>query len=236
MAAAEDFVHRSAYAVAQKNICDVVLSGGNTPNAFYEVLTSPNFISRIPWEHLRFFFGDERYVPADDPQSNFFMAQKFLFSKVPVASSHIYPMPTHFSDPRLAAQTYQSTLRQLFLLDEDAYPSFDICYLGLGADGHTASLFPHTEVVETYSRDSKARPGDLVIALWVEACQMNRISLTPAALNHSKEIVFLVTGFDKADAVEVVINRKPNALLYPAQLIHQATWFVDEEAAGILSS
>src|SRR5262249_9141121 len=149
--------------------------------------------SHIPWPQIKFFFGDERYVPSDNAQSNYLSAQEHLFSKVPIAEKNIYRIPTELSDPQVAAENYAAIIRGV---------SFDWVYLGLGEDGHTASLIPNSDVVKAYAENSVSENSDpLVTALLAPEFNMYRITLTPGAINRSSGIGFLVTGTPKASAV-----------------------------------
>ncbi len=181
--AATDFCKRALKAIEEKGSFSVVLSGGNTPKAFYDLLTSAFYKEVIPWSKIQFFFGDERYVPKEDDASNFHMTQEHLFAKVPVDPNHIYRMPTEFDDPKDAAHTYEKTLRQV-LATSAGYPAFDLIYLGLGDDAHTASLMPDTDIVKAYADDKAAVPSEWVSALYVPHLNMYRITLTPPAINH----------------------------------------------------
>src|SRR3989338_5344102 len=233
--AAKDFVQRTTQAVKARGICNVVLSGVNTPKSFFACLTHATFASHIPWQHIRFFFGDERYVPANDPASNYHRAQTFLFSKIPVPPENIFRIPTtELAHATAATQHYAQILRDLFYLPEGQFPPFDITYLGLGDNAHTASLMPNTPLVEKYC-GAHAQQDKLVASLWVEALAMYPIPLTPPAINHSDAIIFLIEGENKAAAVQKVLEGEKNPLKYPAQLIKNAIWFLDRAAASQLT-
>ncbi|HVV69339.1 MAG TPA: 6-phosphogluconolactonase [Gammaproteobacteria bacterium] len=231
-AAAEDFAQRAIQAVSKKQQFNVVLSGGETPQLFYDTLVKNSQTTKIPWQKIKFFFGDERYVAADDSASNYHSAYVHLFSKLPVLTENIYPMPTDLKDPSLAALQYEQTLRQVF---NSELPIFDLVYLGLGADAHTASLMPNSEVVKNYIEVGTSK---LVEALWVEKLQMYRLSLTPPALNNSQCVCFLVKGEDKAPAVKEVLRGSFDPSQFPAQLIRcaggETIWYLDEKAARSL--
>jgi len=227
---AEDFAHR---AMRAKSEFTVVLSGGNTPKMLFDTLTEINsYKKEIPWNKIKFFFGDERYVPADDPKSNYHMAYEHLFSKVPVLKENIYRIPTEFNDPKAAATAYEQTLRKVFQLKDNEFPKFDLLYLGLGEDGHTASLLPLSDVVMIEN-------NQLAASLWVPDQKMYRITLTPPAINHAMQIVFLVTGENKAHAVSGTLEGPADPQHYPAQLIHGANnkpvWYLDKAAANKLN-
>ncbi len=227
-AAVEDFVVRTTKAIQTKGVCDVVLSGGNTPKKFYDALVN-DAKERVLWDKIRFFFGDERYVSLNDVQSNYHTAQEFLFSKVGIPAENIYPVPTDLPSAEASANQYEKTLRELFHLQEFQWPLFDIIYLGMGGNGHTASLMPFTDLVKSYTYDNHL-PA-LVASLWVEPLKMDRVTLTPPAFNHSPYIVFLVEGEAKAAALKAVLENKKDPVKYPALLIKNAIWFVDQSAA-----
>lgn len=241
--AADEFVRRAVDAVNAKGVFTVVLAGGNTPKSFFDVLTSVKYSNKqIPWHHIKFFFTDERYVPANDPLSNSHMANQYLFAKVPVLAENIFPIPTEFNDPKDAAQHYEWTLRKTFRIKDNEFPQFDLIYLGLGEDAHTASLMPFSDVVKTYSDPqtiNQETKYQLVVALWVAKLKMYRITLTPPVINNAACIIFLVTGANKASAVSAVLEGSNDPQRYPAQLIvrvHGKTfWYLDQDAAGKLN-
>lgn len=233
VSAAQDFTHRVKTAVDAKGEFTVVLSGGETPKYFFDTLTQVKaYKDNIPWQKIKFFFGDERYVPADNPKSNYHMAFEHLFSKVPVLTENIYRMTTKFKDPIDAAKDYEFTLRKVFHLENNEFPQFDLLYLGLGEDAHTASLMPLSETLLINNHQ-------LVASLWVKEQKMYRITLTPLAINHAVNIIFLVTGENKASAVSQVLEGPKNSQLYPAQLIHgvnnKTMWYLDKAAASKLN-
>ncbi len=243
-AAAEDFTQRANAAVSKKGSFTVVLSGGNTPKDFFSCLTSEHYLNRIPWERIQFFFGDERYVPATDKASNYHMACEYLFSKTPVLSKNIYPISTDIKNPVEAAGSYASLLREVLNVKQDECPIFDLVYLGLGDNAHTASLMPLSDVVIKYAKlmaeNINAYDNELVVALWVEALNMYRITLTPTTINNSRCITFLVTGENKAQALSHVLQGPVNPEQYPAQLIRclngNTIWYVDNAAAEHLGA
>lgn len=224
--AATDFARRAKMAIDQKGFFSVVLSGGNTPKLFYEAILN-NYRSEIEWEKVQFYFGDERFVPMDNEENNFHMTQKFFFSKIPVDPNHIFPIPTNLDDPEQSANAYDTLLQ--------AAPNFDVIYLGLGEDAHTASLMPETDIVKYYSEHKDER---LVVALFVEKLDMFRITLTPRALNQGGDIIFIVCGAKKAKATHAVLEGDYDPLHFPAQLIHSETadtiWYLDKEAGALL--
>lgn len=239
--AAKDFSQRAIAAVQDKGIFSVVLAGGNTPILFFDTLTGiASYKKNIPWQHIQFFFGDERYVSPDDAKSNYHMAYAHLFSKVPVNPHHIYRIPTAFNDPKEAAKNYAHTLRKALRIKNNAIPQFDLVYLGLGDNAHTASLMPSSDIVKYYATHSVPDKNDpLVASLFVSEDDMYRITLTPNVINNAQDIIFLVTGANKATAVWSVLEDHRDPLQYPAQLIHsvhgKTMWYLDQAAAGVLS-
>lgn len=232
LSAAKDFTHRANAVVDAKGEFTVVLSGGNTPKYFFDTLTKIQaYRDNIPWQKIKFFFGDERYVPADHPKSNYHMAFEYLFSKVPVLKENIYRIPTEFKDPIDAAKDYELTLRKVFHIKNNEFPQFDLLYLGLGEDAHTASLMPFSDVLFMNKHQ-------LVTSVWVSEQKNHRITLTPLAINHSENIIFLVIGENKASAVGHVLEGPPEPQRYPAQLIHgmnnKTMWYLDKAAASQL--
>ena len=239
--AANDFKQRAISAVKQKGIFSVVLAGGDTPKLFFDVLTGDaDYKNNIPWHQIQFFFGDERYVPSDNIKSNYHMAYEHLFSKIPINPGNVYRIPTEFSDPKDAAKDYQQTLRKVFHLQNNAFPQFDLLYLGLGDNAHTASLMPCSDVVKHYAENSLPdKNNQLVTSLFDTDSNMYRITLTPIAINNGLNIIFIATGTDKATAVWEVLEGQVDPLHYPAQLIHcvdkKTIWYLDQAASERLS-
>ncbi len=235
-----DFSRRALAAVNDKGVFSVALSGGNTSKFFFEALTSiDTCLASTPWGKIRFFFSDERYVPSDDINSNYHTAQQYLFSKVPVNPENIYRMPTEFDDPKEAAHHYEKTLRHAFKIKGDAYPLFDLMYLGLGDNAHTASLMPLSDIVKRYANHQFTDKNNrLTESLYVPDTDMYRLTLTPNAINNSQTILFMVTGSTKAPAIKHVLEGKTDPQNYPAQLIHclkgETIWCIDQAAAGNL--
>jgi len=236
--AAEDFLQQAMTAIEKKGVFTVVLSGGHTPQFFFDTLSHYGK-NTIPWDKIKFFFGDERYVPANDINSNYHMAYEHLFSKVSVDPSHIYRIPTELLDPDDAARAYEKTINENFSVKKNELPQFDLCYLGLGANAHTASLMPFNEVVNSYLKNSSDENQPFVEALFDTNSNLTRITLMPQIINNSKNIIFMVTGEDKATAVWDVLEGERNPIHFPAQLIdcvHGSTfWYLDQLAAKKLT-
>jgi len=211
----------------------IALSGGSTPRGLHALLAGdPAIRDRLPWHHLHFFWGDERHVPPDHPQSNYRMAHESLFSLAPVPSENIHRVPAEEPDATLAAEKYERELQTFFGLEVGKLPRFDCILLGLGSDGHTASLFPETEALHESNR--------LVVANWVDKFKAYRVTLTVPVLNHADLVVFLVSGHDKAEALKEVLQGDRQPDLFPAQLIRpdpgQLLWIVDRAAARLLTN
>jgi len=228
--AAARFEQHATDRVAANGRFSVALSGGSTPIALYRLLAEPPFSRTIDWPHVHFFWGDERFVPADHPESNYRLARETLISRVPIPAENVHPMPTEGNDPEAAAARYQETLRRFFVLSEGEAPRFDLVLLGLGADGHTASLFPGSPVL---SEDQR-----LVATTYVRKLDAWRLTLTPSVLNSARHVLFLVCGSEKASALQQVLQGPYDPQRFPAQLVRppegNVTWLVDEAAASLL--
>ena len=231
--AAEKFLHLAIDAVRAQGLFTVALSGGSTPREFYSFLSDFErpFRAQMPWDKIHFCWGDERHVPPDHPDSNYRMAREVLFSKVPVPPENIHRIKSEIAEASEAADRYEETLRKLFRLSADQFPRFDLILLGLGSDGHTASIFPGSQVIKEKRR--------LVVASWVQQLKSSRITLTPPVLNKAEAVVFLVSGLEKAPALHSVLEGDYQPEHLPAQLIRSnksnVLWLVDHEAASMLS-
>jgi 6-phosphogluconolactonase len=209
-AAAERIVAAAQAAIADHGTFTLVLAGGSTPQGVYGLLAREPLRSQIAWEHTRLLIGDERYVPADHPESNMYAARRTLIEHVPIPADQIFEVPTYFSDPNEAVAIYA---QQVAALLQSAGGRFDMVLLGIGPDGHTASLFPHNRALDS-------APGTLVVAVFdAPKPPPLRISLTAEALNRSAETIFLVTGADKAPAFEAIIAPTGDPHTYPARRI-----------------
>lgn len=204
----------------------IVLSGGNTPKQLYKLLATEAYQSRIDWEKIHVFWGDERYVPANDERNNAKMAFDSLLSHVPIPPHQIHRMRTDI-DVEASAKEYEKILHQYF---DNTKKSFDLVLNGMGNDAHTLSLFPgYTEVNEEKK---------WVTTVFLKEQNMQRITLTAPVVNKSAYIAFLVAGKDKAKALKEVIAGDYNPAIYPAQVIQpvngELIWFIDEEAASLI--
>ena len=227
--AAELFVRQAEATVAAHGRFTVALAGGTTPNALYDLLAT-RYRDSTPWHAIHFFWGDERHVSPPHPDSNFRAAYDGMLSKVPVLETHIHRVPAELSDAAAAAAEYERTLRREFALDEAELPGFDLVLLGMGLDGHTASLFP--------GGDALRQTGRLVLAPWVEKLQSYRITLSLPVLNHASLVVFLVSGAEKADVLRATLEGPDRPDPLPAQAVHPSRghliWIVDRAAAARL--
>jgi len=228
-AAAEEIVHLTNEAVAKRSRFTIALSGGSTPKALYNLLAT-NARATLPWDRMYFFWSDERHVPPTDPDSNYRMADEAMLSKVPVPPGNIYRMPGENPDADATAEAYESSLRKFFQVKAGEFPKFDLILLGLGPDGHTASLFPGTAGLQEKSR--------LVIANRVEKLNTDRLSFTYPLINAAREVAFLVSGTDKAAVLCSVLEENVPGEQYPAKLIEptdgKLVWFLDRAAASEL--
>jgi 6-phosphogluconolactonase len=221
--AAELFVTQANAALQTRGRFSVALSGGTTPKALYGLLASEAWRKQIDWTHTFIFWGDERCVPPDHADSNYRMARESLLDHLPIPRDHIYRMRGEV-DPEQAAGEYEGFLKAFFRGENTR---FDLLLLGMGDDGHTASLFPHTAALREISR--------LVVANHIEAKDTWRITLTTRALNAAATIAFLVSGAGKAETLRRVLKGEPQPERLPSQLIKpaqgQLLWLVDAAAA-----
>lgn len=229
-AAAEEVIRAANDAVNARGKFTLALSGGSTPKALYNLLAT-NARTALPWEHMYFFWGDERHVPPTDPDSNYRMVNEAMLSKVPVPPANVFRVEAENPDAAATAAAYEQTLRKFFQLDANGVPRFDLILLGMGPDGHTASLFPGTEGLKEKSR--------LVIANWVEKLKTHRLSFTLPVLNAAHTVAFLVSGTDKAPALKAVLEGNESGEQYPAKLVQpkdgKLIWFLDRAAASGLA-
>ena len=224
-ALAEFVVSRAKTSIEKEGRFNFVLSGGSSPKKLYELLASDTYRDKIDWTNVYFFFGDERYVPSDHKDSNFLMAKTTLFDPLKIDASHIFSVDTKLS-PAEAAASYEKLIRQHFAGES----RFDVVLLGLGDNSHTASLFPHTAVLQ----EKKA----LVKEAFVKEVNMYRITFTAPLINLAHSIAFLVYGKAKAEAVRHIMKDPLNIEEYPAQLVNPVNgelhWFLDEAAAALI--
>jgi 6-phosphogluconolactonase len=225
--AVDEFCRSAETAIAARGRFCVALAGGNTPRSVYSLLAA-NKKDALAWDRIYIFFGDERSVPPDHPDSNYRMARESLLSKVPIPAQNVFRVPAEL-EPHAAAEQYELELRDFFHLDGNTWPVFDLVLLGIGDEGHTASLFPGSTALTEQSR--------LVVANWVEKFHTFRITFTYPALNHAREVLFLVAGQGKAQILRDVFDPAKDGV-YPAQAVQPANgkllWIADRQAAGLL--
>ncbi|MFP5260543.1 MAG: 6-phosphogluconolactonase [Blastocatellia bacterium] len=217
----------------------VALSGGSTPRKMLSILAEEPFLDTVPWSSIYFFWGDERCVPPNHRDSNYRMAFEALLSKVPVPTENIFRIHAEDPDPARAAEDYSRALTEFFLerATKSAtaplanMPRLDLVLLGMGPDGHTASLFPHTTALHD--------AGHIAVANFVEKLNAHRITLTAAAINNARNVTFIAAGGDKAEALRDVTEGVYQPEVYPSQLIRPRggtlLWMVDEAAAALLA-
>jgi len=229
-AAAEHMTALSEASINAQGYFSIALSGGSTPKAVYELLTDKSFSRYVDWEHTHIFWGDERCVPPDHTESNYRMARLALLDQVPLPVSNIHRMKGEI-DPAQAAAEYEQMLRQFFARRRDGVVRFDLVLLGMGDDGHTASLFPGTPAIEENER--------LVVENYVEKLEAWRLTLTAPVINAAEHVTFLVSGKSKAEMLQQVLEGPEQPYDLPAQLIQPASghllWLIDEPAAARLS-
>lgn len=221
-AAATHFVAKSHEAISKNGRFTVALSGGSTPKKLYELLADPTdvFRDQVAWEKIVFFWSDERHVPPDHQESNYRMTYEALLSRVPVADDNVHRVAAENPNAPEAAAQYEEILKAV---TGEALPQLDLILLGLGTDGHTASIFPGSEVLQETEH--------LVAAPWVEKFKSYRITMTLPLLNNGASVVFLVSGDEKAEIVKEVLEGPAR---YPAQAVKpkgELLWLLDQRAA-----
>jgi 6-phosphogluconolactonase len=213
---------------AEKGRSFVAISGGSTPRAMHRLLTREPFRSQVPWRDVHLFWVDDRLVPYDNPASNFGAAKTDFLENVPIPSEHIHPMPTDIA-PEQGAVSYQKALRALFNAEKGDFPSFDLVFLGIGQDGHTASLFPGQAVLDEQEK--------WVVAVKGGNPDVYRLTMTLPLINRGRFIVFLASGKAKASVVKEILENQDAGL--PAQRVvptdGKLTWLLDCAASSLLS-
>jgi 6-phosphogluconolactonase len=223
----EDLAHRTGRWIADiagrsLGRFAISLSGGSTPRRLYQLLAEPPYRDAVPWDRIHWFWGDERFVPPDHPDSNYRMVREALLSRAPVPAANIHPIETS-GDPAAAARAYERILKSFYGSEnlDPARPLFDIELLGLGPDGHTASLFPGTKVLEERQR---------WVAEVVGAKPETRITLTYPVLDSARHTAFLVAGTDKREPLTRVLAHDEGLPAARVQPVGELVWFVDEQA------
>ena len=230
-AAARLFTESAAAAVLARGRARIAISGGSTPKVMFALLADPDqpFLKQVPWDALDLYWVDERCVPPDDAESNYRMTSEAMLAHVPIALDRVHRMEGEL-DPEVAAARYESTLRNTFKLEGAETPTFDLILLGMGDDGHTASLFPHTEALNEMSR--------LVVANHVPQKDTWRMTLTWPVINQGRQVAFLIEGAAKAEILHTVLQGKYDPETTPAQLIRPASgkllYLLDSAAAAKL--
>lgn len=225
--AAQIFVGLSRSGMASRGKFSVAISGGSTPRRLYTLLSSPPYRNQVDWQRVHFFWADERCVPIEDEGSNFKAAFDRLLSKVPIPDGNIHRIKGE-EEPEKVARAYEEDIKKFFGIS--GLPVFDLVILGMGEDGHTASLFPGSKSLEETDR--------LAVPVYLDKPNWNRITLTLPILNNAAQILFLVTGQAKADVVSEILRDGEKKRQFPAGLISpiqgNVTWLIDQEAAGKL--
>src|SRR5499425_3068911 len=222
--AAAEFVEAAREAVCLKDSFSVVAAAGSTPKALYALLLNNGPLrAMVPWDKIQFFFGDERHVPPDNPDSNFRMASEAMLAKAPVDPKQVHRIKGEIENAAEAAAEYERDLRISFRLEAGQLPRFDLVLLGMGPEGHTASLFPGTQALKEERR--------LVVSNWVGKLYTDRITFTPPALNNAARVVFMVHGAEKAPALKAVLEGPYEPEQLPAQMIRpqqgKVLWLAD---------
>ncbi|HEY0426377.1 MAG TPA: 6-phosphogluconolactonase [Pyrinomonadaceae bacterium] len=228
--AAKEFVRIANQAIDTSDYFAVALAGGSTPKSLYRLLASENFKNQIEWSKVFFFFGDERNVPPDDAESNFRMANENLFNLLQISGNQIFAWHTNLRDAEEIAKAYEAVIKEFFALAENEFPRFDLILLGMGADGHTASLFPYSPALGEIEKIAAANP--------VAKFGTNRLTFTYPTIDNAANVMFLVGGAEKAEALREVLEGDFQPGKFPSQNVkpHDGNllWLVDRKAARLL--
>jgi 6-phosphogluconolactonase len=228
--AAHEFVRLSRESIEKRGQFTVALSGGSTPKKLNSLLASEKFRSQIEWQKIHFFFGDERHVAPEDEESNYRMANETLFSKLEIPAVNIHRFWTETGDVKIIAEKMEGDVRDFFNLSANEFPRFDLIFLGMGNDGHTASLFPGTAALDEERR--------IVIENYVPKFKTFRLTFTYPSINSARNVIFLIAGEDKAEALHEVLEGEFNYEKFPSQKIQpengKLMFLVDEKAAANL--
>lgn len=206
-------------AIAERGICTIALAGGSTPEPLYRAIATQD----LPWDKIHVFWGDERYVPDDHPDSNQKMARLAWLDQVNIPATNIHPIPTGSADPATDAHAHQTELQQFFQVSDGEFPAIDIILLGIGDDAHTASLFPHTAALEV--RDALVTVGN--------KDGQPRVTFTVPLINHARCVVFIVAGASKKPALAQIFAPAADDMTYPSRLIQptgEVLWLLDAAA------
>ena len=231
----ELFVASVQQIIKEKNVFHLAISGGRSPQRFFELLGSEQKALSLPWDKIHLFWVDERYVPNDSPYSNYKLAADTFLTKIPIPKDNVHPIPTGFEDFDSAARQYEKTLRSVFNIKSGQLPKFDLIILGMGSDGHTGSLFPNTNA----SFDTK----DLACVVYLLDQKLpdemlNRITLTHPVICAASQIMVLVSGPEKAKTLKEVFAGPPDEVRYPIHVLwpvlEKVLWLIDSPAAGLI--
>jgi 6-phosphogluconolactonase len=231
--AAERFIQIGNEAINTRAIFCVALAGGSTPKALYRMLAAEPFRNQIDWHKVYFFLGDERNVPEDDPESNFRMINENLFEPLQIPEANISHWNAGVKAPEVTAKEYEIEMSWIFIEDEQerTRPAFDLMLLGMGTDGHTASLFPYTEALGVTNR--------FAVANRVEKLDTTRLTLTFPVIDYARNVIFLVSGAEKAETLKAVLEGDFEPEKFPSQNVKPENgnlfWLVDKQAASLLS-
>lgn len=209
--AAEKFVEIAKDSITERGLFTVALSGGSTPKKLYSLLTQEPFRSKIEWQKIQFFFGDERNVSIDSEESNFRMVNEALFSKVEIPKENIHRFLTEKSDAKIIAEEMEKEIRDVFALKENEFPRFDLIFLGMGNDGHTASLFPETAALKEDKR--------IVVENYVPKFETCRLTFTFQTINNARNVIFLISGQEKAETLREVLYGEFQPEKLPSQAV-----------------
>lgn len=226
---ARRFTLHAAAAIQQHGRFAVALSGGSTPKRMYEILAQESRES-IDWEYVHFFWGDERFVPFTNAASNYHMTDVALLSALELQNGNVHRVQTELENADAAAAAYERDIISFFGLNSREFPKFDLVLLGLGTNGHTASLFPYSKTLHQDAR--------IVVSDYIEEVKQSRITLTASAINSARDVLFLANGAEKTAVVSQILFGPPDTERLPAQLIHpvpgSTTWLLDRAAAAQL--
>ena len=230
--AAEKFVEIGNRAIKENGSFTVALAGGSTPKSLYQLLTTEEYKSRIDWGKVFFFFGDERNVPPEDGESNFRMANENLLEPLQIQEKNIFRWQTEIEEAKKIAENYEKKIREFFDLSEGKLPRFDLILLGMGADGHTASLFPETEALSETKK--------LAVANAVKKFDSFRLTLSFPVINNAANVIFLITGNEKAETLKTIFEGELQPEKFPAQRVAPENgnlfWLVEKSAARFLNN
>jgi 6-phosphogluconolactonase len=226
----EFFIEHAQVAVSERGLFHVAVSGGNTPRRFFELLGEVSTARALPWDKIHLFWVDERYVPSDSPWSNYKLAADTFLTKVGIPKENIHRIPTEQADFQVAASDYEQDIRDVFGLQQNQLPEFDLIVLGMGIEGHTGSLFPNSYAAFATE--------NLACVVYVMDEKLNRITLTHPVLRAASHLAVLVSGEEKAPILKEVLTSEPDEVRYPIHtlwpILDKVTWLVDSKAAQSL--